>query len=465
QRLSDLLEQQTRAAQEATQKTSELETRLNTTQRENQALQERTRALEGENAALLAEIDELKNILATASEDIRVKSRQSDLLSEKIYQILLANLKARISKSERLLEKIQHDGVEITQDRIDKHQSEVDLISKQWTNRQPTPEQQEAFDRLILRWNEIRTELESVLQQKTETVSPPPSPMQSIISESTSRIQSNSPELEEEQQYVTSPQISSSDSTPPSSPRENQNISTSEHALPHQDSESPASTHKIFALLNRNGNALQSRSNKDLFEEIEGEQVIRINFPDATILTEKEAREFLGTGTEVKSPANHTYTLGMKDGKPWASLAKKEVAIKEDESEEQSRQRLAVTVMNMVENILSKGTVINIKTNDPFIAKVADQYINHLKQIGISISKYTLSGVELDENHKSFKDENHKSFKEAKQIFDRLKPKYSRDVLESNAPWYKEAQTYREKLQTRNTQEETQSTSNSPIRR
>ncbi|WP_188668265.1 hypothetical protein, partial [Legionella impletisoli] len=384
---------------------------------------------------------------------LQAQTARAEASEEHQRLILLDHLKTRISKSERLLEKTQQEHFIITQDRIDKHQDEVDLITAQWKRLQHTPDQREAFDLLVFRWHEIRIELDHALSKEDENVSSR-LPTQSVIPESPSSELPPSGAFEEAIYHGIPPEIPSPDSTPPNSPSSEPKAPVSEQVKSHQDSESPTSTHKIFALLNRKGSASQNLSNKDLFEQINGDYLIRINFPEAKTLTEEEAREFLATGTKVTSPANHTYTLGIKEGKPWASLAKKDVPVEQDETTEQRQQRLALTVMNMVENILSKGTVINIKTKDPFIAKVADQYINHLKQTGISISKYNLTGVELNDAQDPVI--------QAQKTFEKMKPKYSQKELESKAPWYQEAQAYRAKLQEKITQEQTQSSSHGP---
>ena len=43
------------------------------------------------------------------------------------------------------------------------------------------------------------------------------------------------------------------------------------------------------------------------------------------------------------------------------------------------KYKLAVTIINMIDNILSKGMVVKVNTTDPFVAEIAKLYVDFLQ--------------------------------------------------------------------------------------
>ena len=99
-------------------------------------------------------------------------------------------------------------------------------------------------------------------------------------------------------------------------------------------------------------------------------------------------------GLSVKSSAGHQYFFCDKpDGETCASISGQQTQMKFDgESDDEQHQRIAVTVMNMIDNVLAKKNVIDIKTDDAFIAEIARKYIAYLKlSCGIQIEVLSIS--------------------------------------------------------------------------
>ena len=88
-----------------------------------------------------------------------------------------------------------------------------------------------------------------------------------------------------------------------------------------------------------------------------------------TELTPREAEKFLTEdGLPVISPSGQTYALSCVNNVPKAVLMQADV----------DHYTLAVTIINMIDNVLSKGNVVKVNTPDPFIAEIARLYIDHL---------------------------------------------------------------------------------------
>ena len=108
----------------------------------------------------------------------------------------------------------------------------------------------------------------------------------------------------------------------------------------------------------------------------------------ATPLTPSEVAQFrTKEGLPVMSPSGQPYALSCVDGVPKATL--NQAALRDVD-----HYTLAVTIINMIDNVLSKGTVVKVNTPDPFIAEIATLYIQHLKDntdITITASHVTCS--------------------------------------------------------------------------
>lgn len=158
-----------------------------------------------------------------------------------------------------------------------------------------------------------------------------------------------------------------------------------------------SSTATIFANLDvpANGNGFKEHYSRDkLFSKLAAvdkeededkdakeEFLISINYP-TTKLTEQQ-REALASehGLTVTSPAGIQYQLiNQPEQSPQAYLKQKEVQQKNDESDDIFRQRIAVTIINMIDNIVTCSKRCSVTTYDPFIAEIATLYLDLLKK-------------------------------------------------------------------------------------
>lgn len=150
----------------------------------------------------------------------------------------------------------------------------------------------------------------------------------------------------------------------------------------------PASIDKIsiFATLDKglNGNNFEpAYSLETLFKDISN-PLISIMYPKAIELTSKLSQKLQTKGIEVTSPSGISYNLlKPKNQSTMATLTKANAQNLAGETQEQHQQRLAITVMNMIDNIAANSVTINIETSDPFIAEIAEQYINFLENSDI----------------------------------------------------------------------------------
>ena len=97
-----------------------------------------------------------------------------------------------------------------------------------------------------------------------------------------------------------------------------------------------------------------------------------INF-EKDELTETEVEQFISkTGLNVTSPSGQLYALSCVDGTPKAVLP-------HTDGIDADKYKLAVTIINMIDNILSKGMVVKVNTTDPFVAEIAKLYVDFLQ--------------------------------------------------------------------------------------
>lgn len=119
--------------------------------------------------------------------------------------------------------------------------------------------------------------------------------------------------------------------------------------------------------------------------------ILTINYPKETYLTPGQQQSLESDGLTVSSNTGVPYKLIHKESlEPCAILTKedlscllKETTDKGDNSqispEDEYQQRLAMTVMNMIDNVASKSLKMDIKTTEPFAKKIAEKYIGFLK--------------------------------------------------------------------------------------
>ncbi len=168
------------------------------------------------------------------------------------------------------------------------------------------------------------------------------------------------------------------------------------------DSDVPPSigknAHIIFAhvdkgLIDPNKTNTTKYQRDELFTEISDEDsaeesyLISINYPQSE-LTEEQHQALVHDGLEVSSSSGIPYTLIQKPNTaPCAILKKDDIDKLEIAPGNEYQQRLAITVMNMIDNVAAKNHKMDIKTSDPFVKKIAEQYLTWLNnQDGIEFS-------------------------------------------------------------------------------
>ena len=122
-----------------------------------------------------------------------------------------------------------------------------------------------------------------------------------------------------------------------------------------------------------------------VLETEEEQYLLKINYPKKQALTVEQHQALLNDGLEISSSTGMAYTLiHQKNAEPCAVLKKADAKKELDESEDEHYQRLAMTVMNMIDNVATHSLKMDIKTKDPFVNEIAQQYLAFLnKQDGI----------------------------------------------------------------------------------
>ena len=86
------------------------------------------------------------------------------------------------------------------------------------------------------------------------------------------------------------------------------------------------------------------------------------------------------TGIDITSPSKQKFKFQMDETGPKAVLTADSVKNITGDVEEKYNMKIAATVMNMIDNVLANSDHLHIKTKDPFIAAVANAYIQQLKK-------------------------------------------------------------------------------------
>ena len=175
----------------------------------------------------------------------------------------------------------------------------------------------------------------------------------------------------------------------------------------------------------------ENREVKYAFDTLSFNKNNAANFPESKKLNESQLKCLHDPkeGLTVTSPAGLDYSLSVdEDGIPRAVL--KEDKIFEDDSDEEKRKRQAVTVMNMIDNVLSHSTIVNIKTSDLYLHTIANKYIEHLNKelsLRIPVSSTDTSSSDPD----------------AIEFFNSLKNGMLAKANLEKAPWYDHALNFR----------------------
>jgi len=325
-------------------------------------------------------------------------------LQEEFVNIILDQLIKRLDKTTNLLKKLPLEDVNESKSRMEKHTKEVEDWQTRWEKAKESANQDQ-----VARYTKFLRDWEQLLKSLSEKLDEQLAAAQAAI---------------QQQDHATD--------------RSEQGTQT-DVAIHSELPQTKTTSTKIYAHLIRSGRASMDMIPEPIFKDSDNERVlITINFTERN-LTEKEVEQFVSkAGLNVISPSGQSYAFSYEDKIPKAVLTESGAKPKPEERIDKYKQRLAVTMINMIDNVLSKGTVVKVNTKDPFLAKIAQQYIDHLKsETKLEISHSQVTGVA--------KDALYPDSKMASNIFEDLKPQLSQKNLEA-APWFIEAKQYRHQV-------------------
>lgn len=144
-----------------------------------------------------------------------------------------------------------------------------------------------------------------------------------------------------------------------------------------------------------------------VFSNPRAPQLIAIEYEQVIVNEDNLVKLKAGQSIHVNSPSGHQYQFSNQDG-PKAELSHEAAYKKLDggkETEEQTKQRLAVTIVNMIDNVLAKGTTVNVETDDPFVAGVARAYLDRIKKENdLNIESDTISVFKEEKDVMKYED-------------------------------------------------------------
>lgn len=219
------------------------------------------------------------------------------------------------------------------------------------------------------------------------------------------------------------------ENVPPITTRDMKLIERTEKQVIKKQSKIGRAPMTIFASLENNVDR------KKLFED--DSSVIAINYSYME-LNEPQLSEIKSKGLSVCSPSGQRYNLSVTEtGQIKAVMTRSDTEPFPAENDSQHKQRVAVTIMNMIDNVLAQSDDIDIKTDNPFIAAIADEYIQHLrKNESMKNIVYTLKSSTQDPKMKT----------QAIKIFQLIRPQVDSYIDPNNSVSNLSFLKYREKV-------------------
>ncbi|ETO93686.1 hypothetical protein [Legionella oakridgensis] len=318
-------------------------------------------------------------------------------LNQEAAQMILAQFKEPLAKGAKLLERSNALSQHELAHKIRKYDHQINLLKRQWAMMEAiSSANQREFADLVMRWETYFHRLQSIYIKIKKAERLDKLASDSCLAD-TSR---------------------------------NKLLHTANHVL-EETFANPPSAMTIYALLN-NDQARHYLEQKKTVQNANKKVLVTINFPQKK-LTEKEIETFITEAElHVNSPSGQKYFFSYKDNIPKAMLMVRGTLPEELETPKHYQQRLAITTMNMIDNVLSKSTIVNVNTTNPFIAKIAEQYINHLKHIvKLEMTYFEITGCSYNIQNEAIE--------QAEKMFTMLAPQLSKKNIKS-ASWYKEAQ-------------------------
>ena len=141
----------------------------------------------------------------------------------------------------------------------------------------------------------------------------------------------------------------------------------------------------------------------------------------------KLSQFYSASGLEVYSPnSKESYALGEFNHQTRAILTTSKENI--------DYLQTTLTIMNMIENILARGNTPHIMTEDPILAKIADDYIDYLKNQDLTC-QYQASTTD-----------EHSEMKHAKNLFHLILEQIESPNTSPSCPWFVQALEQRPEL-------------------
>jgi hypothetical protein len=158
--------------------------------------------------------------------------------------------------------------------------------------------------------------------------------------------------------------------------------------------------------------------------------LIAINYTEQKLTVEQVKELQSDTGLKVEAPSSkQNYYLYHKGNEaPKAILKGADAA--GDPNDEKHLMRTAATMMNMIDNIAAKGGIVHVKTKDPFLARIASQYIQYLKEEkGVQFAETSVNSkpVTLERSADCSLEDAGKMVK-ADEIFGKMKTSLNADI-------------------------------------
>jgi len=129
---------------------------------------------------------------------------------------------------------------------------------------------------------------------------------------------------------------------------------------------------------------------------VENKVLISISCKSATLSenSREEKREELGVTEIIYSKSGIFFKLSLEGDIATAVLTTEGAKKTGEEKDDLYKQRVARTIIDMIDHLLDHGDVVDVTTENPFQAVIASLYINHLKHIAFSpmINNSTVNG-------------------------------------------------------------------------
>lgn len=100
------------------------------------------------------------------------------------------------------------------------------------------------------------------------------------------------------------------------------------------------------------------------------------------LTTEQNNKLLSSEGLTLSAPGGKPYQFHYDHGNPTAKIG--------PQPDNTDPDTLALTIINMIDNVLAKGSAVNVDTDNPTIADIAHHYFQHLKTQGIGTQKFTI---------------------------------------------------------------------------